>query len=173
MSGEQVENLKQSISNIYQKEVEIMRSVLGEIIVEREALLNNDTKKLSILTKEKDVLLEAVIKLRDHSSMALKQLKNIISVGCHQDLKFDDFIEKYPLEDFSNIQLLRGLLESLSKKIQEETLRNEYLIKNKVSITREMIRKLQGGNGPQTYGPQGHLKHKQKKTKVILINREV
>ncbi len=169
----QIENLKQSISDSYQKELSILRSLLGSLMEEREALLSNDTYTLDRITKEKDILLEGILQIRENASKALHSLKEIISSSRHQHLKFDAFMDEYPTEDFSNIHLLRQTLEAIAKKIQEETLRNEYLIKNKVSITRNMIHKLQGDQGPQTYGPGGQLKAKQKKTKVTLINREV
>jgi flagellar biosynthesis/type III secretory pathway chaperone len=173
MSDDLIDKKKDNIASYYKQEEDILRLVLGMIIEERGALLHNDASKLQTISKEKEVLLESLINIRDQSSGALKELIHTISNGRHIHLSFDEFSDKYPTGDFSNIHLLRSILESVTIKIQEETLRNEYLIKNKVSITRDMIRKLQGDKSPQTYGPGGRLKTKQKKAKVTLINREV
>lgn len=173
MSDEIMDMKKDRIADYYKQEVDLLRVVLGMILEERDALLHNNASKLQIISKEKEVLLESLINVRDQSAIALKELIYKISSGRHVHLIFKEFADEYPTEDFSSIHLLRSTLESVTIKIQEETLRNEYLIKNKVSITREMIRKLQGDKSPQTYGPGGQLKTKQKKAKVTLINREV
>ena len=173
MNEDSLERKKEILVSYLKQESDLLRDVLGLMLEERDALLSNKAEELKALSARKDKVVESLLSIRDQSKLALQCLKRVLGGREAAECSLLEIMDEFPEEDFSSITLYKDTVESLLEKIQAETLRNEYLIKNKVSITRDMIHRLQGDQSPNTYSPEGRIQSKNKKVKVALINREV
>ncbi len=173
MTKQALQKQQERVASYFKQEMDLLREVLANLLEERDALLSNQAEVLKKLSKNKDHLLESLLKIREGSQEAMRRLRE--SLGSEEASSLEDLVELYPYEDFSDLVFLQKTLKSLIEKIQGESERNSYLLQNKVSITRQVIHRLQGNGSPksETYGPAGYVRGAPKKTKVTLINREV
>lgn len=156
-------NLKESMA----KETVVMRSLLDSIHDERQALLNNETERLKKLMIERDSIVESILQIR-HSRITL-----VDSLSKELGVKNELFAVTDDYDSLScEILFFRNQLVSLYKKVASETESNNYLIVNKLSLTKHLIQRLYPAPIISTYTGQGTLKRKKSITTIALINQE-
>lgn len=173
---EYVDAVLQDLHATMSREVGVMRELLSSLVQEQTAILANNTEQLNTTLKAREPQMDALLDCRKRRC----DLMRAVAHGegppplIDEDLSENtlDILHTHDNPDCSGILMLRDQILELIEKLQEQTDRNSYLIRNKVAMTKEMIRRLYPGSDNNTYGKDGTVAGSKQCT-VAIINREV
>jgi flagellar biosynthesis/type III secretory pathway chaperone len=172
---ENVAPLINELKEVMKREVSILREMLGTQSEEQQAILTNDTETLQRVMKGQEGVMAALLERRKHR---IALMHDIVEGHPHYNLErskgndevAESLIYKHGSDD-CELLVLREQMLTLMEQIKVQTERNGYLTKNKVALTKEMIRRLYPNNKSATYGKDGTVSGK-KRCAFALINQE-
>ncbi len=164
--------IEQQLQSIMKREIGLLREFLGSMESEQQAIMVNDTALLKSIFKERDPLLEQLLKVREQRIGILKVLAGVSEDGDAEGQEameklFDSDVIKSP-----ELFMMRDQMLALLEKMQVHFGRNNNLLGKKVDQTRKLINRLHPADTNTTYSMDGKSKGKGRKTTITLINRE-
>ena len=169
---EALQELKDSLAVLMQREMGVMREVLSNLLAEQDALIGNHTEAVKVVLSQRDELTHTLTEVRRHRLEKQKELARLHAEG--KDSISVDFYDYLDPTDSNNITLfsVREQMHSVVEKIDAQNKRNQYLLHKKVSFNSQLMDRLNPANKNKTYGPAGHYKAKTKVATMTIINRE-
>ena len=161
--------LQRKLCELMHRELDVTRELLSNLYEEQRALLDNDSEALKLVTHLRMPLMEAVLSYRQRRLDIMKVLSQrhggADEAEALAELLDDDSIA-------CEILSLRDRLLEHMQRIHSYATRNNYLIQNKVALTRTMINRLHPDHGRGTYSKEGIVGGKSKVTTITIINQE-
>ena len=177
----ELESLREEIILLMKQEIAIMRDILSSMQEEQEALLHNDTVRLKKVMEKQAPLVDQMMPIRQQRLERLKivaeskgfPVENVeeVSIETQQELTTSSIWECIGPE-WVSVLSLRDQLVALLEALRDQAQKNNYLIQNKVSLTRQVVERLQEGSDSATYKLDGTYQKKAQTTTVTLINKE-
>ena len=170
-----MKTLLKNLRKTMERELAVMRELLANLQEEQQAILANQTDVITKALKERESLMETIYDCRKYRCEATRQLAE---ASASSDLQADltnatlDILHNNEDPDSCTILSVRQSLLAILENIERQTVRNNYLIQNKISLTKEMIRRLYPVGDNTTYGKDGTVGNK-RRCAVAIINREV
>jgi len=172
-----VEAAKKQLKEVMSREITLMRELLSNMNEEQQAILKNDPEALKAIMKNREPMIDALFECKKHRDKEVKVLSDSahIATSIDGDLPPDAIKTILQGNDVLSCEILtlRDQILALVEQMQKQNERNNYLLQNKVYLTKEMIRRLYPNDDNTTYSNDGTLEAKKKRNTVMVINREV
>jgi flagellar biosynthesis/type III secretory pathway chaperone len=159
-----------------QREIALMRELLGSLQQEQQALVTCDPIHLQAVMQGREALLEAMGQARNARldtliALAQEQGRPIHTVDDLDEESCHAILEQSADEECIEIITLRDQMLALLEAMNTHTQRNNNLLDAKIQTTRELIQHLHPDDPNRTYGRSGQEK-KSQTTTVAVINQE-
>ncbi|SCA62598.1 hypothetical protein SCG7109_AB_00550 [Chlamydiales bacterium SCGC AG-110-M15] len=166
------------LKHYMQREVEVLRDILGSIQQERQCILMNDTEALKSITSQRDQQIERLAEVRELRIVSVKNLAQSMGLKVSANEKYGSPEELSQLlndesSDSCEILSLRDTTIVLLNKINDHTASNNYLLESKITLTKKLIGNLGPKEDHPTYASNGGMSNKVKTKTMTLINHEV
>jgi flagellar biosynthesis/type III secretory pathway chaperone len=167
-----VKEIHEELNMFMKREATVMRELLDSVHYEQQVLLLNETETLKELHISRDDVMKCLLNVRQKRIEAVDELKAHPS-NC-QNTDQSDLLELLSNDNSLTCEIIsyRDQMLALYEQISLQTERNNYLIKNKISMTKEMLDRLHPTPAHPTYNNSGVIKTKEQQVKVALINQE-
>jgi flagellar biosynthesis/type III secretory pathway chaperone len=152
------------LAEAFDDEVACMREMLSSFEQEQAAILQGDSEALTLIVKERDTISQKLVTVRVTRQELIQKLGNGEPIL--------ELLKGRSCADSIRIVSLREQLLELILQVRALAERNNYLMEGKVTLTKEMIRRLMPSEENGTYGKDGTV-GKRRGCAVALINREV
>ena len=173
-----ISNAQNKLEVLMRREISILRELLGNMQEEQNALVSNDVEGLKNIMDTRHPLMDLMLQVRQQRLDVfniLAELRDIpiasfehSSAGLESSLLWDCIGD-----ECCEIISLKEQIIALLEKIQIQSNQNNYLIENRIALTKKIVEQLQHNDKNTTYNPNGVRGKKQKNyTTITLINRE-
>ncbi len=164
----------ESLIEIMEREITIMREMLSNLHEEHRCLLENDIDRLQYIMSTRETLNEMTNDLRTKRTEIMHSLPDPSSIALSSD---EDIDSLFTLDSLSKIEdgrlfSLKETMIALITKIQEFSKRNGMLLESRISLTKRCISNLHNSRTNTIYGLYGTCAKKRIDT-VTILNREV
>ena len=176
--NETSESLKGELRELMDREISILRELLSSMREEQQILVENRAEQLKHHMEKREPILKAMAEHREKRLELIKELYISLGHEIKEGEEIDDkeslsILTEYASAESCGILVLRDQMLALLDELTSQTNRNNFLIENKLSTTKEFLTQLHPSDPNMTYGDKGTLKKKGTKTKVRIINQEV
>ncbi len=163
------------LKDLMKKEISLMREILANMGEEQDVILLNKTALLKGFVNRRESIVNRATMVRQERVNVIKEIAVLEEKEIRADEYDIDLSELLDLTESNTCEVLtlREMLVTLMEKINTQNARNNYLLQNKITLTKELINSITPQEVNFTYGANGGA-GKQVKTKTItLINHEV
>jgi flagellar biosynthesis/type III secretory pathway chaperone len=167
-----------ALKDVMNREIRILRELLGSIYEEQQAHLTNNINGLKELQTQREQLLQKMANERETRLVLVSRLYELLTDGAQGSSSLDeheclDILTEHASSESCEILMLRDQMIALIDQMTEQGNRNNYLLEGKISHTKELLQRIHPPNPNTTYGASGHMKKTKVKTKIRIINQEV
>lgn len=170
------ETITLSLEGNLKREIKILRDLIEILQEENKNLIENRAELIKELTGEREEVLSALVEAKEERFNNIKELIKCLNLNDSEEITEENCLkalETYSENSCGTLKILRDQILDLIERAAVYTERNNYLLKNKANLTKELIEKLHPRDFNTTYGPQGKLGGKAKKVSTVtIINQE-
>ena len=165
---------EEQLVELLQRELSILREVLGSMQQEQNCLLGGMVDHLGPLLEERDGMMSVLEKVQGARKETITRLaaegKGLETEEVTENVLSLCIDISTPMG--TDIFLLRDQVLSVMEKIGQLTVQNSYLLQSKICLTQDMLRAVQPKPVNPTYTKRGSVAVKPEKTSLQIINRE-
>ena len=170
-------HVQDEATNLMQRETVVMREILSSMIEEHDALLINDTAKLKSIIHAREKLVSLAGQLRNSRITKVKELLQLLGQEVPGNGHLNDSVSLdilFNSKKFESCEILclRDQILALAERMAVQNDRNNYLIKSKISYTKELIYHLSLKNQCPTYDPNGAVNASKNVKTMTIINHK-
>lgn len=159
------------------REVRVMRELLGNMREEQDALLVSNPANLKRIMQEREPLMTMLLDCRTKRLNTLQTIAHTQGIDANADYSLTpeafETLCQDAHDDGCTILNLREQIVALLTQVKKQSARNNYLIENKVAMTKELIRRLYPDDKQATYSKDGTVGQRNRVATVTIINKEV